>query len=115
METLAEDRAMKKGKATATGIAKVLNKASSKTTNKALAFSEGNWGSKSRAYHASAKNIREKSMVKIIEMSGEYAKISRRVHPQASAGLTIADDITEIDERAQLLDLSDSDSNRKLF
>ena len=44
MEILADKRTNKKSKGTATGIVKVLNKESGKTSAKILAFDEVKWG-----------------------------------------------------------------------
>jgi hypothetical protein len=95
-----------KGKNVSKAIIKSVNTATGKESAKDKAFTELNWGTKTRSYLASVKKLSGTSFAKIAIKAQGFAKMSAgRVGDSSLTGEL------EEDERACLVDVSDGEDN----
>jgi histone H3/H4 len=83
-----------------------LNLATGKESYTSTAFTEANWGKTTRSYLTSINALSDRKLQDIIDKAKEYAKATAR-----STVPTLDLDTEDIDERAQLVDGGDSDSD----
>jgi hypothetical protein len=113
MESLAYERANKKGRGPVTGVIQGLNKQTGKSSQNPNAFSEINWGDQSRKYHAVINDtLRPTSFPKIVDLVREHMVPTRRGASKSTMTTTglIDDALDASDQRMQVIDISDCSS-----
>jgi len=95
-----------KGKNASKGINKAVNMVTGKESIKVLSFSKANWGDATRGYMKSAEQLKNESWKKITERAQPYI-----VTKSSIAAYNQGEDAgsNNEDERAVLVDLTDSD------
>jgi hypothetical protein len=87
-------------------LGKTLNKATGKESGYETAFSEMNWGDKTRAYRISvAKNLKPESIDEIFSKAVKHYNEAKKRANKALEGVHVIDvDATHADERAMIHD-----------
>jgi hypothetical protein len=94
------------GKNASKAIIKTVNTATGKESVKDKAFTELNWGAKTKAYLQSVEKVDKVLFAKIATKAQAFAKMSGRI----GDGSLMAEDI-ECDERACLMDATDDEED----
>ena len=84
---------------------KIINPTTGEDAGKEASFSEDNWGSQTRTYLRSIRNLRNDSFPKIVIRAQGLAKIGRRAGDFTMSRPSVDPDA--LDERAQLVDIAD--------
>jgi hypothetical protein len=94
---------------TSISLPKTMNQSTGKVSCRQTGFNDISWGTSTRAYaKAIMKNLREDKFEVIIASAMEFSKKSRR--PGDDVDDAAVEDDLDLDERAQLVDISDTES-----
>ncbi|KAG2116988.1 uncharacterized protein F5147DRAFT_567354, partial [Suillus discolor] len=94
---------------TSISLPKMMNQSTGKVSCRQTGFNDISWGTSMRAYaKAIMKNLREDKFEVIIASAMEFSKKSRR--PGDDVDDAAVEDDLDLDERAQLVDISDTES-----
>ena len=99
-----------KGKNSAKGVSKGVNKATGKESITVLSFSNLNWGKSTSSYMKSINSLQERTWNKIIEHAEPFAVTAKQNAHTADDG-DEDDSSDDVDERALLVNASDLDKS----
>jgi hypothetical protein len=90
---------------------KMMNYSTGKTSTRQTGFNDVTWGTSTRAYAKAIRNLPDHKFEAVITSSLEFSKKSHR-HGASDERLNdgVVEDELDLDERAQLVDISDSES-----
>jgi hypothetical protein len=88
---------------------KMMNYSTGKTSTRQTGFNDVTWGTSTRAYAKAIRNLQDHKFEAIITSSLEFSKKNRRAGDERLSD-GVAEDELDLDERAQLVDISDSES-----
>lgn len=88
---------------------KMMNYSTGKTSTRQTGFNDVTWGTSTRAYAKAIGKLQDHKFEAIITSSLEFSKKNRRAGDERLSD-GIAEDELDMDERAQLVDISDSES-----
>lgn len=88
---------------------KMMNHSTGKISTRQTGFNDITWGTSTRAYAKAIGKLEGHKFEAIIASSLEFSKKSRRTSDERLND-AVVEDVLDLDERAQLVDISDSES-----
>src|SRR5882757_3750816 len=88
---------------------KMMNYSTGKTSTRQTGFNDVTWGTSTRAYAKAIRNLPDHKFEAIITSSLEFSKKSHCASDERLNDGVVEDEL-DLDERAQLVDISDSES-----